>query len=96
MVYRFYFNKRPGLLLNVQSGLLGKALIRGWALVMFSPFSATHFQKVYFPSTRQTKTEHCLPLYSEYLRFFKGGGGVFIHCRVLIIKLLWLSGWALV
>ena len=44
---------------------------------MFSPFSATHFQKVYFPSTRQTKTEHCLPLYSEYLRVFKGGGGVY-------------------
>ena len=74
--YRIYSNKQPGRLLVFR--LLGWVHIRGWMLIKFSPFSAIHFQYVYFPLTKQRRKNTALLTTCQvlhFISFFLGGGG---------------------
>ena len=51
-------------------------------LIKFSPFSATHRQQVYFPSTKQRKNA-ALTSYRAFSCFFLGGGRLFNTGRLL-------------
>ena len=53
-------------------------------LIKFSPFSATHRQQVYFPSTKQRKNA-ALTSYRAFSCFFFWGGGTLIQYWALII-----------
>ena len=58
MYYHIHSIKCAGRLFNF--GLLGWALIRGWALIKILPFSAIHLKKSAFITIDKTKKkEHC-------------------------------------